>query len=131
THAADKCFQRQGFKRGAAPWSAVRIGSGMPSDDPHSIGTKAAGAVNPSGYPRDVRGVIGFVGDVCIIDKQAQQTHARRFQVESELFKAVIGWVIDMKVAELKHCVAVVCCGRNGIFKTQDSRGWLEEQCIR
>jgi hypothetical protein len=62
---------------------------------------------------------------------QAQQPHALRFQVEAELLKAVIGWVIDMKVAELKHCVAVVCCGRNGIFKTQDSRGWLEEQCIR
>jgi hypothetical protein len=131
THAADKCFQRQGFKRSAAPCSAVRIGSGMPSDDADSIGTKAAGAVNPGGDPGDVRGVVGLVGDVCIIDEQAQQPHALRFQVEAELLKAVIGWVIDMKVAELKHCVAVVCCGRNGIFKTQDSRGWLEEQCIR
>jgi hypothetical protein len=51
--------------------------------------------------------------------------------VEAELFKTVIGGVIDMKMAELKHCVPVVCCGRNGIFKTQDSRGWLKEQCIR
>jgi hypothetical protein len=94
----------------------------MPSDDTDGIGSKAAGAVNPGGDPGDVRGVVGLVGDVCIIDEQAQQPHPLRLQVEAKLFKTVIGWVINMKVAELKHCVAVVCCGRNGIFKTQDSR---------
>ena len=94
----------------------------MPSDDPHSIGTEAACPVNPGGYPRDMRGVVGLVGDVCIIDEQAQQPHALGFQVEAELLKAVIRWVVNMKMAELKHGVPVVCCGRNGIFKTQDSR---------
>jgi hypothetical protein len=103
----------------------------MPSDDADGIGSKAAGAVNPGGNPRDVRGVIGLMGDVSIIDEQAQQPYARRFQVEAELFKAVIGWVIDMKMAELQHCVAVVCCGRNGIFQTKESRGWLKKQGIR
>jgi hypothetical protein len=103
----------------------------MASDDPHRIGTKAACPVNPGGYPRDMRGVVGLVGDVCIVDEQAQQPHALSFQVEAELLKAVIGGVIDMKMAEFKHCVPVVCCGRNGIFKTQDTRRWLKEQCIR
>ena len=103
----------------------------MASDNAYRVGSKAAGSVNPGGNPRDMSGVIGLVGDISIIDEQTQQPHAFRFQVESKLFKAVIGWVIDMKMAELKHCVPVVCCGGDGVFKTQDSWGWLEKQGIR
>jgi hypothetical protein len=68
THAADKCFQRQGFKRSTAPCSAVGIGSGMPSDNADSVGSKAAGTVNPGGDPGDMRSVISLIGDVSIID---------------------------------------------------------------
>jgi hypothetical protein len=36
-----------------------------------------------------------------------------------------------MKVAELEHCVAVLCGCSNGILKTHQSCGWLKKQCIQ
>jgi hypothetical protein len=103
----------------------------MPSDYAYGIGPEATCPVNPHRYPSNMCGIVGLVGDVTIIDEQAPQANTGRFQMLAKLLEAVIRWVINMKMAELKHCVAMFRRRGDGIFKAHYAWGWLEDQGIR
>ena len=97
----------------------------MSTNNANGVCPEPTRTVNPGGYPRDMRSVIGFVGDVAIIDQQAPKSDARLLQVLTQLLEAFIRGVIDVKVAELKHFVAMLGGGSDCILEAHDSRGWL------
>ena len=130
-NATNECFHGQCFEGCTAASATGGIWSGMPADHAHGIGPETACPIDPHCYPRNMCGIVGLVGDVTIIDEQAPQANTGLFKVLTELFEAVIRWVINVKMAELEHCVAMFRRYGDGIFKAHYSWGWLEDQGIR